>query len=89
MEPLVGDANVLKYTINKPVWNTQSVGVATKRLVSGTTMEIDIDYKDASGQLVYPYKYRMACSKMKQYPTQSVKGTVLHIIPIADFEAVG
>ena len=79
---------MLQYTINKPVWNTESVGIASRRLVTGTTMEITIDYKDAQGQLVYPYKYRMACSKMKRYPTQSVKGTVLHIIPIADFQAV-
>lgn len=80
---------MIKYTINKPVWKTKSVGIAASRLISGTTMEINIDYKDASGQLVYPYKYRMACSKMKQYPTQTVKGGVkLHVIPIADFEAV-
>lgn len=79
---------MLQFTINKPVWNTDSVGIAARRLVVGTTMEINIDYKDITGQLIYPYKYRMACSKMKRYPTQTVKGTVLHIIPIADFEAV-
>lgn len=80
---------VIKYTIEKPVWNTESVGIAARRLVSGATMEIDISYEDAQGSRVYPYKYRMACSKMKGYPTQTVKGgTVLHIIPISDFEVV-
>lgn len=80
---------MLKYTIHKPVWNTESVGIAQRRLVPGTTMEITIDYEDANGNLVYPYKYRMACSQIKKYPTQVVKGgTVLHVVPISEFEAV-
>lgn len=80
---------MIQFEIQKPIWNTESVGIATKRIISGTTMEVTISYTDTSGQLVYPYKYRMACSKMKRYPTKAVKGgVVLHIIPIADFEAV-
>lgn len=55
---------VIRYTIHKPVWKTESIGIATKRLVDGAIMEVDIDYKDASGNLLYPYKYRMPCSKI-------------------------
>lgn len=80
---------VIKYEIEKPVWSKEAVGIASRRLVSGATMEVTISYEDASGKRVYPYRYRMACSKMKGYPVQKWKGTELHIIPIADFEVVG
>lgn len=80
---------LLQYEISKPIWNTESVGIASRRLVPGVTMEITISCEDVNGKLVYPYKYRMACSKMKKYPTQKVKGTELHIIPIADFTVAG
>lgn len=80
---------MINYTIKKPVWNTKSVGIAAHRLLDGATMAVSISYKDADGQLVYPYKYIMACRKMKTYPVQKLgSGITLHIIPIADFEAV-
>jgi hypothetical protein len=79
---------VLKFEIKEPVWGQRAVGIANHRLVSGTTMEVTISYRDAQGQLVYPYKYKMACRTMKTYPVQKVKGVVLHIIPIADFKVV-
>lgn len=80
---------LIKYTIKKPVWNQKAVGIAAHRLVDGTTMEVTISYKDAEGNLVYPYRYQMACRKMKTYPVQKLgSGITLHIIPIADFEAV-
>lgn len=78
---------MLRFEIKKPIWNGRCVGIAAHRLVSGTSMEVTISYKDADGQLVYPGKYVMACSKMKTYKTQKLgSGVVLHIIPIADFD---
>lgn len=80
---------MLKYDIKKPMWGSQSVGIAARRLKVDTTMEVTISYKDSDGQLLYPFKYRMATKRMKTYPTQRLKGgIVLHIVPIADFEAV-
>lgn len=80
----------IKYNIKKPVWNQRAVGIAAHRLVDGTTMEVTISYRDVDGQLVYPYRYQMACRKMKTYPTQKLpSGIVLHIIPIADFDVTG
>ena len=79
---------LIKYTIDKPWWDGEKVGIAERRLVSGVTMEIDIAYEDATGQRVYPYKYQMPCSKIKKYPTYVRKGTVLHIVPISDFKVV-
>lgn len=78
---------MLRYEIKKPIWNGRAVGIAAHRLVLGTKMEVTISYTDTDGQLLYPGRYIMACSKMKQYPTQKLgSGVVLHIIPIADFE---
>jgi len=77
---------LVKYQINKPIWNGRAVGIATHRIIPGTTMEVTIAYEDSDGNLLYPGKYLMACSKMKKYPTQQLKsGIVLHIIPIKDF----
>ena len=76
---------VIKYTIETPWWDGEKVGIAERRLVSGATMEIEISYEDKHGNREYPHRYRMACSKMKKYPTYRRKGTLLHIIPIADF----
>lgn len=77
----------IKYNISKPIWNERAVGIASHRLVTGATMDVTITYEDSDGNLVYPGKYRMACSKMKKYKTQKLaNGIVLHIIPIADFE---
>lgn len=80
---------LLKLQINKPWWDGEKVGIAARRLVPGTTMEVEILYEDAHNQRVYPYKYRMGCSKIKTYPTHNAKGTVLHIVPIADFDVIG
>lgn len=80
---------MIQFEIKKPIWNGRAVGIAAHRLVSGTTMEVTISYKDADGQRVYPGKYQMACSKMKTYKQQKLgNGIVLHIIPIADFKHV-
>ncbi len=79
---------MLQLQIDKPIWNTESVGIAARRLVIGTAMDVTIAYTDSHGQRVYPHTYRMACSKIKKYPTKMAKGTVLHIVPIADFEVV-
>lgn len=76
----------LKLEILKPWWDGEKVGIAERRLVSGATMEVTIAYEDKDGNRLYPHKYIMACSKIKTYPTYKAKGTVLRIVPIADFE---
>lgn len=79
---------VLRLEINKPWWDGEKVGIAERRLVDGTIMEVSILYEDAQGKRVHPYRYQMACRKIRKYPTHNAKGTVLHIVPIADFEVI-
>jgi hypothetical protein len=78
----------VKLEILKPWWDGEKVGIAERRLVDGTIMEVTIAYEDAGGNLVYPYTYLMPCRKIRSYPTFMAKGTKLFIVPIADFEVV-
>ena len=81
---------MLKYDIKEPVWRDGgAVGIASRRLVDGTSMDVTISYRDKQGNLVYPHTYRMACRKIRKYPTKTLyQGIVLHVVPIADFEVV-
>jgi len=79
---------MVSYTIKKPIWNTESVGIASKRVQTEEVMEITISYEDGDGQRVYPHRYLMSMAKIRKYPTQEVKGTKLYIVPIEDFHAV-
>lgn len=76
----------VKLEILKPWWDGEKVGIAERRLVNGTTMEVTIAYEDSKGAKLYPHKYLMPCSKIRKYPTYLAKGTKLFIVPIADFE---
>lgn len=83
---------MLRYDIKKPIWNTESVGIAKKRVVGDTAMEITISYKDKDGQKVYPYRYVMRTEKIREYPLTTFKtkgsGSIeLYVVPIADFYA--
>ena len=64
----------VKLEILKPWWDGEKVGIAERRLVDGTTMEVTIAYEDKEGVRVYPHRYLMACSKIKKYPTYMAKG---------------
>lgn len=79
---------MVSYIIKKPIWNTESVGIASKRVAADTAMEITIAYEDGDGQKPYPFRYVMRTEKIRKYPTQLVGGVKLHIVPISDFYAV-
>ena len=72
--------------IQKPWWDGEKVGIAERRLVDGTTMEVTIAYEDVNGDRIYPHRYLMPCRTIKKYPTYMAKGTKLFIVPIKDFE---
>lgn len=70
--------------IREPIWSSKSVGVR-QDLITHTNY-IEILHKDVLGNRVYPYIYRVAGLKLMSCPTQTVKGQVLHIIPISEME---
>lgn len=78
---------MIYYTIATPIWSGDKVGIADHRVKTDDQIEIKLDYKDKYGNLVHPHLYVMDCAKVRTYPTQMVKGVLLHLVPIADFRA--
>jgi len=77
---------VIPLIIEKPWFHGKKVGIAKKRLRVGGIMQVQIAYKDTSGKRLFPYKYLMSCEKVSRYPWYIRKGTVLHMVPIDEFE---
>lgn len=72
--------------IREPLWATKSVGIA-ERAVSNQGVDLEIVYKNKSGERLYPNTYHISREKIAQYPTQTVgHGTILRIVPIKDLE---
>jgi len=75
-----------RITIRKPIWNGRKIGIASYRIIDN--LEIDIAYRKTDGEKLFPHLYFISKEKALTYPTQNVKGTTLHIIPIKDLEIV-
>lgn len=71
-----------KVIIHSPIWATKSVGVADHLI--NDDLAIYIDYKKADGELLYPDPFFITKDKARSYPTQKIRGTTLHIIPLKD-----
>jgi len=76
------------FSIREPIWKTRSVGLNQRELYDEKIIFVDILYKNKEGKRIYPNRLTMESEKVRSYPTQIVKGVVLHIIPISDFELV-
>jgi len=70
--------------IRSPIWKTRSVGVADYKITKDIVVKIS--YKTTTGERLYPDPLFMTREKAKQYPTQTVSGVTLRIIPIDHFE---
>lgn len=73
-------------TIHEPIWATKSVGIAASKVK--TVTYIEIDHRDAEGNLVYPDLYKINGEKLRKYPTENRGGVTLFIVPIADLDVV-
>lgn len=71
-----------------PIWSTRSVGIALDKIYSNQTLIVKIDYVDRFGNESFPYLLRMIGAKALTYPSQTIKGRIIKIIPIEDFERV-
>jgi hypothetical protein len=82
-------AGILK--LKSPVWGGGSpkFGIASYRL-SGDSIYVECLYENKDGERVYPFRYRIACTKAKTFPKQRVRGGVLlYVIPVEEFEVIG
>ena len=75
---------MVKIFIRSPIWKTQSVGIADRKIVDD--IEVVITYLTIDGDRLYPGLYFMKRDKARSYPCQIWRGVRLRIIPIADFE---
>lgn len=74
--------------IKEPIWKNRSVGIAESKMLD-EVIEVEILYKDKTGNRLYPGIYKMNWAKAMTYPKQVIRGVNLRIIPIKDFEATG
>ncbi len=75
-----------RFEIAAPKWNggKRCVGLNADRL-NCDMVEVDIQYRDKTGNRVFPGLLNMSSTKVKTYPVQVVGGGVkLHMVPIAD-----
>lgn len=71
---------MIKIIIHEPIWSTRSVGVARRKIVDD--LEIIIDYLAKDEDLLFPDPFYITKDEALKFPTQMVKGVLLHIIPI-------
>jgi len=70
-------------SIKTPIWATRSIGIAEHKLHEGEN-EVEILYKDQSGQRLYPGTFTVLRNQAMRCPVQIVKNVRLRIIPIAN-----
>jgi len=72
--------------IRMPIWKVpKSIGINEKYLKYYEFL-VNITYKDVRGERLYPHTYIVNSEKLKNFPTQTVKGAKLYIIPISDLK---
>lgn len=69
-------------SIRTPIWSSQSIGIAASELTEHD-IDIEITYTLKDGARKFPDTYTMHSSIIKRFPTQMIKGTKLHIVPIS------
>jgi len=73
---------MIKLKIREPIWKSNSIGIAAFRAIDD--LEITIDYKDKSGNKVFPSKYYILKEEIIKYPVQYCGKVKLHIVPIGE-----
>lgn len=75
--------------IDKPIWGggKPQIGIADFRVEQADKVNVQIVFTRKDGTRSYPDTYSMLVSKLKNYPTQRVRGGVtLYVAPLKDWE---
>ena len=67
--------------IRSPIWDGMKVGIASYKLDHGE-VAVEITYTTKQGERLYPETFLLTRQEAQQYPTQTIRGTKLYIIPI-------
>ena len=74
-----------KYIIRYPIWSGRAIGIRVDRLTDDLLVEIQ--YRDASGNRLYPDMYIVRKGTTGGYPSQVLMtGAELKVIPIDKLE---
>ena len=73
-------------TIHTPIWKTLSIGISTRYCNRKGILKIEIDYTNKQGQRLFPHPFYIEKNKIREYPTQIRKKTILHIVPIKELK---
>lgn len=71
-----------KIVIHAPIFSSNSIGIADKKITEDLVVEID--YTNRHGDRPYPHPFYLDKSEALKYPIKIQKGTALRIIPIPD-----
>ena len=69
--------------IKSPIWHSQSVGISKYKVHPGNN-EVNILYKDCTGERVFPNVFKIDATKIRKCPIQMCKGVPLYIVPIKE-----
>lgn len=79
------------FELRAPIWGGRKnlkIGIAEFRLRMAELIDVECIYRDKSGGRTFPRIYRIASSKAARFPARRQKGTLIHEIPIEEFEEV-
>jgi len=68
--------------IHNPIWKDRSVGIDEAKMT--TMFRVIVPYKKKCGEYLYPNAFYFNKEQGRTYPTQTIRGVTLRIIPLAD-----
>ncbi len=77
--------SVARIELRAPVWgNGRAFGIAGFRMAE-PVLSVSCTYEDKQGERLFPHRYIISREKAMTFPQQTVKGTTLYVIPVAEF----
>lgn len=74
---------MVKIKIREPIWYNKSVGIADDKIVDD--LEVEILFKDRTGNRVFPGRYQITAFKARLHPVAYHRGGhAIRQIPIAN-----
>ena len=76
--------------IKNPIWNGRCVGIATFRVPEDGMIKVNILYKNAEGERIYPKPLAIHSDEVRRCQTMNIKGSsvVVYVVKIADMHVI-
>ena len=83
--------NVHRFELRAPIWGgrkNMKIGIAAFRFDMADYVEVKCLYRDKKDTPLFPRVFRIASLKGRRFPAKPQKGTMIHEIPIGEYEEV-